>query len=187
MRAEYIDIINMARSLGISEEDQIKYILATAEHETNGTMEPVLEAYWVKNKMTRRYGVKKGTERFENWGRRNFKTTKSKISYYPYYGRGYVQITWRKNYKKFSVLATEFFGEDINLVRYPNKAMDKSIALFILVYGMINGSFTGKKLSDYINSENTNFISARRIINGRDKARHIANIAKNIEIDWGEF
>lgn len=184
MKTKYKDIINMALMIGVQHEDQIKYILATVEHETNGTFEPVIEAYWVKNKLIRRYGVKKGTERFENWGRRNFKTTRSKISYYPYYGRGYVQLTWKRNYAKFSQLATDFFGEDIDLVKYPNLATKKSIASFILVHGMVNGSFTGKKLSDYINYDGSDFVNARRIINGRDKAKHIASIAKNISIDW---
>ncbi len=45
---------------------------------------------------------------------------------------------------------------------------------------MLKGSFTGKKLSDYINKSSDHFVEARRIINGNDKAFEIAKIAMRI-------
>ena len=44
--------------------------------------------------------------------------------------------------------------------------------------GMINGRFTGKKLSDYFNPTAASWINARRIINGLDKANLIAGYAQ---------
>jgi putative chitinase len=41
--------------------------------------------------------------------------------------------------------------------------------------GMMDGSFTGKKLSDYFNPTTASWTSARRIINGLDKAQLIAS------------
>jgi hypothetical protein len=51
--------------------------LGTAFLETNHTMVPVREAYWVS----------------EAW-------RKAHLRYYPWYGRGLVQCTWEKNYQR---------------------------------------------------------------------------------------
>ncbi len=122
----------------------------------------------------------------------NFKTMKeiggSKMPYAPYYGRGYVQLTHKFNYEKFSKL----FGEDI--VSNPDRAMDPRYASDVIVFGMMMGVFTGelkkdgknwsgKKLIDYIvgNGDGTgkaDFVNARRIINSLDRAEHIAGLAK---------
>jgi putative chitinase len=48
-------------------------------------------------------------------------------------------------------------------------------------YGMRHGSFTGKKLSDYISGAQLDYRGARRIINGHDQAALIAAYAANIE------
>lgn len=61
-----------------------------------------------------------------------------------YYGRGLVQITWLSNYR----LASERVGVD--LVRYPHRALEPEIALTLLVDGMLQGWYTGKKLGDFI-------------------------------------
>lgn len=87
-----------------------------------------------------------------------------------YMGRGYVQITGRANYNKAS-LAT---GRD--LVANPDLAMDPEIAAHIIVAGMRDGWFTGKKLADY-----QSFKDMRRIVNGTDKADLIAGYAETFE------
>ena len=130
---------------GLLLTEQQAYIVATVEHETAGTFEPVREAFWLS----------------ENWRKNN-------LRYWPYYGRGYVQITWESNYKKFSKLT------NVDLVEHPDKAMEKDIALFILVYGFKHGTFTGKKITDYITETKHDFVGCRRCINGTDKAKHIA-------------
>ena len=43
---------------------------------------------------------------------------------------------------------------------------------------MLEGTFTGRKLSDYINSNQRDFVNARRIVNGNDKAQEIAQDAE---------
>jgi len=135
---------------GIGLPTQIAYVLATTEWETGRTFQPVREAYW----------------KDEEWRRRNLSR------YYPYYGRGFVQLTWEANYRKYS----QKLG--IDLVADPDKAMDPKIALFILVDGFKTGTFTGKKITDYINDEETNFHNARRCINALDKADEIAALAE---------
>ena len=48
------------------------------------------------------------------------------------------------------------------------------VALFALVHGFKTGTFTGRKITDYINRSETDFVNARRCINGTDKATEIA-------------
>ena len=139
---------------GIFNEDQIDYITATAMWETNHTCLPVKEAYWLS----------------EAWRKRH-------LRYYPYYGRGLVQITWKNNYERFGKLL------DIDLVNSPDMALDIKYAVKILVIGMRDGLFTGFKLSQFIGRDrHTNFIGARSIVNGRDKAHVIASMARDIKL-----
>ncbi|MCK9378318.1 MAG: TIGR02594 family protein, partial [Syntrophobacterales bacterium] len=65
---------------GLDLPTQSAYVLATTEWETGHTFKPVREAYWHD----------------EEWRRRNLSR------YYPYYGRGYVQLTWEDNYRKYA-------------------------------------------------------------------------------------
>ena len=129
------------------------YALATAYHETNATMQPVEEAYWLS----------------EAWRKKN-------LRYYPWHGRGYVQLTWEANYER----ADEALGLAGALRADPDKAMEPAIAAKIMRRGMREGWFTGKSFSTYLPAHGPasieRFRSARRIINGTDKdllvARH---------------
>ncbi len=153
--AEGIRIIKKECVLnGVVDPAHIAYILATAEWETNHTMYPVREAYWLS----------------EAWRKRHLK-------YYPYYGRGFVQLTWKANYKKFGKLL------DIDLVDEPDLALAPQYAAKILVIGMRDGLFTGMSLDNCTSSEGmVDYVKARRIINGEDKAEVIASIANDYNI-----
>ncbi|MEP0924363.1 penicillin-insensitive murein endopeptidase [Leptolyngbya sp. ST-U4] len=137
-------IIAEARRQGITNKSQIAYILATVKHETNNTFQPVREAYYL------------GEPKAENY--------RQTLRYYPFYGRGYVQLTWDYNYREYSNL----LGFD--LVNQPDLLMRSDISLFILIDGMKRGVFTGVSLNDYITDSNVDFFNARRIINGTDAA-----------------
>ncbi len=136
--------------LGKLEQDtfslkQCAYILATIDHETDHTFQPIKE--------------KRGRE-----------LTSDQKRYWPsgYYGRGFVQITWKKNYAKFGIADT------------PEKALEPETAYMIASRGMREGVFTGKKLSDFINGK-ADYFNARTIINGHDKAQEIADRARVYE------
>lgn len=131
---------------------QWAYVFATTFHETAFTFEPVKEAFHLS----------------ESWRERN-------LRYFPFYGRGYVQITWLENYQKFSELMRE------DLVNNPDKVLDPEYAFKIMIYGMKNGTFTGRSVSDYINSEKRDYKNARRVINGTDKMNAIAAYARLFE------
>lgn len=148
----------------------IAYILATALHETAYTMYPISE--YGKGK-TRVYGkVYKNSKGFR-YGIKNSKGHAYDYEKYPhlYYGRGLVQLTWFDNYEAMSKIC------GVDLVNNPEEANNPKYASRILVYGMIKGSFTGRSLSSYIKYglRQEEFINARRIINGTDKAKDISN------------
>lgn len=95
--------------------------------------------------------------------------------YYPFVGMGFVQLTWRENYEK----AGKRLGVDF--VSNPKLLLKPDYAARILVLGMRDGWFTGKKLSDYITLQRSDFKGARRIVNGTDKASLIAGYAKQYD------
>lgn len=141
-------IIKEASKKGLL-RNQLAYVLATAYHETAHTMKPVKE-----------YGGE---------------TYLKKKKYYPYVGRGYVQITWDYNYKK----ASNKLGVDF--IKNPALLLEPKYAVPILIDGMIEGWFTGKKLDDYITLSKSDYVNARRIINGVDKKELIAGYAKTYD------
>jgi hypothetical protein len=132
-------------------DNQIAYILATTEHETNKTFAPVRE--------TASPPHPQGSEKLRR-----------QMWYYPYYGRGYVQLTLEGNYRAFG----RKLGVD--LVSDPDLAMQANIAIFVMVHGMMHGSF-GHALTHYVNANKTDFVNARHSVNGLDQAHLSAQLA----------
>lgn len=128
-------------------KSQCAYILATAEHESN--FQSIREAPMLS----------------DNYRKRHF-------YYYPYYGRGYTQLTHLFNYKLYSRILA------IDLVANPDLALRKDIAMFILFHGSVNGTFTGYRLGHFIGVHKADFYNARKVINGLDKAGKIADRAR---------
>ena len=138
--------------------EQVAYMLSTVKHETAHTFQPIQEkgSWWYFRYLIGKLGI------------RNL------IEANKYKGRGYVQITGRTNYEKFSLILQDDF------ITNPLRVMLPEIAFKIMIYGFVNGSFTGKKLTDYINENECDFYNARRIINGLDKASLIQGYAEKI-------
>lgn len=146
------------------------YVLATAYWESGRTMQPVREAYYLIGKLKTEAAV-------ESW-------RKNHLRYWPWYGRGLVQLTWEYNYFRAETELAEPFTKNPDLALLPENAVP------ILVLGMIEGWFTGLRLSDYITLRKSDFKGARHIINGRDRDDEIADIAKNYDealkvLKWG--
>lgn len=95
--------------------------------------------------------------------------------YYPFVGMGYAQVTWKRNYRKVSI------ETGVDCVANPKHLLDPEIAKVALVVGMIEGWYTGKKLSNYITLQKSDYVNARRIINGVDKKEDIADLAVEFE------
>lgn len=154
---------------------QAAYMLATTWHETDKKMLPIEE--YGKGK-GRPYGTWYKNSKGEEYSFTNFTKTKAYLkSDFPflYYGMGYVQLTWKDNID----LASRKIGVDFT--NNPKLVMERKHAVKILITGMKEGWFTGRKLSDYINQSKTDYVNARRIINGTDKANLIAGYADTFE------
>lgn len=137
-------------------KDQLSYVLATAWHESR------LGLYMTE--------LASGTA-YE--GRSDLGNNKPGDGV-RYKGRGYVQITGRYNYQKF--------GRElkISLEQQPLLALDHTTAAAIMFLGMEKGLFTGVKLKDYFSVGKQDWVNARRIVNGLDKANEIAEVAKKV-------
>lgn len=98
--------------------------------------------------------------------------------YAPYYGRGFVQLTWRENYAKFTTLLKTQRGITADLVAHPELALNPANAAFIIAYGMKHGSFTGVKLDNFFYGNTADWLNARRIVNGMDQAELIGKLSK---------
>ncbi len=133
-----------------SDDRWLAYMLATVHHETDKKFVGIRE-----------YGLGRGRP----YGR--------PVPPYghAYYGRGFVQLTWQANYQKMSAVC------GVDLVANPDLALELGICTRILFHGMINGSFTGRRLADYFSPAREDWVQARRIINALDKAHLIADHA----------
>jgi hypothetical protein len=135
----------------------LAYMLATAHHETDRRMEPIEE--YGKGK-SHPYGKQIRMDR------KPYDTP-----HQLYYGRGFVQLTWYENY--------QMAGNKLNvdLLNHPELALNLGIATKIMFAGMFEGWFTGKKLDDYFNDHKEDWVNARRIINGIDRAQLVSSYA----------
>lgn len=129
----------------------LAYILATVWHEARFISQPE-----IGRGKGRKYGVP------------------HKLTGKVYYGRGFSQITWYDNYLKFQNTL------NLPLTTDPDTALNVPVAVAILFEGMTTGvtakdSFTKYQLHDFFNATKDDAVGARRIINGTDKAKLIAD------------
>jgi putative chitinase len=153
-------ILEAWEKYGDDDPRKLAYILATAKHETANTMQPVRETLAKTDAKAKEILTKAWKAGKLPWVKKDYWSS-------GFFGRGFVQLTHAANYEK----AGKALG--IDLVANPSRAMDPTISAAILVRGMMEGWFTGKKLADYPHD----FIESRRIVNGTDKAQLIAGYA----------
>jgi putative chitinase len=158
-------------ALAKKDDRWLAYALATAFHETAFTMQPIRERggrdYFIRmydpnSALAQRAALARSMGALPGDGPL-------------FYGRGFVQLTWRRNYAKMGAA----FG--VNLTSdavAADQALQPALAAQIMFKGMMEGAFTGKKLADYFNPHTEDWKNARRIINGLDCAEAIALYAK---------
>ena len=136
---------------------QAAYILATAYHESDRfrTMEEYASGAAYEGRATLGNTQPGDGKRFK--------------------GRGFVQITGRRNYTDWA----KRLGVD--LVGNPALAARIDHATTILIDGMMLGAFTGRKLPDYVIGTKKDYVGARRVVNGTDRATMIAGYAQAFE------
>lgn len=138
---------------GDDDPRHLAYILATAKHETMNF-----------EHMREIWGPTPAQKGYE--GRKDLGNT-VKGDGKRFMGRGFVQITGRRNYADWS----KRIGLD--LLSKPSLTEEFGNAARIIVEGMLKGTFTGKKLADYPHD----FVESRRIVNGMDRAVMISGYA----------
>jgi hypothetical protein len=99
-----------------------------------------------------------------------------------FHGRGFVQLTGRSNYSKFTPIVKQFYPECPDLTASPASVKKDEYASVIMFYGMFCGSFTGIALKNFLGDPEKgqieDFYNARKIINSLDKAEEIQSYAK---------
>jgi putative chitinase len=156
--------------LGLLEEDPdiidirwAAYMLATIKHECADRWQPIEEFGKGKG---RPYGAPVTVADADGT---QFTNT--------YYGRGFVQLTWKFNYDRLG----RALGVGNALILHPEHALEPTTAYKIMSYGMRQGFFTTKRLSDYIHDDSCDYLQSRRIINGLDQAERIQEYAQKLE------
>lgn len=145
---------------------QRAYLLATAHHETAGTMLPVKETVMPHHRDRNPSDAEVIRRLDRAFAKGLLPQVREPYWREGWFGRGYVQLTHRRNYE----LARAKLGVDF--VSDPSLAMVPEHAARILVRGCIEGWFTGRKLGDY-----TSYREMRRVVNGLDRAKDIAATA----------
>ncbi|MEM8754004.1 MAG: hypothetical protein AAGF90_13580 [Pseudomonadota bacterium] len=144
----------------------LAYALATAHHEVNKTYAPIREFGGVAY-FRRMYDIEGSRPHI---ARRLGNLEPGDGA--RYCGRGFIQVTGRVNYARWAART------GLDLVREPDLAMRWDVSARILFEGMIDGIFTGKKLADYFDGLKEDWVGARRIVNGVDRARLIADYGR---------
>lgn len=162
---KYVDEKNLTEKY--SEEflrDCLVYILCTAKHETANYKTLKEKTDGKKYNPPNSVATMLGNEEWEG----------------PIYiGRGFVQVTGENNYQNWS---RKMFGHPNFLRKYRTIILENPvIAADITVRGMMEGSFTGKWLPDFMHDGRLNMHSARKVVNGSDRAHTIENYAPHYE------
>lgn len=99
-------IYEQMRKCGETDRATQVAMLGIVAIETASTFEPVREAFWLD----------------EAWRAAN-------LRYYPFYGRGFIQLTWESNYRAYTDKLRALWGADApSLIDTPDIALDPDVA-----------------------------------------------------------
>lgn len=151
---------------GDDDDRKLANVLAQVFHETGGRMVPVRETFATSDAQAiRRLAAA--------W--RAGQLPQVRVPYWTdgWFGRGPIQVTHKRNYVKMGAAL------GIDLVAKPGLLLDPVIGARSAVVGMMQGLFTGRRLSDYFSPSKSDPAGARHIVNGTDKASLIAGYHAN--------
>jgi hypothetical protein len=167
--AESLGLIRLVKALvadaDVTDLRWAAYMLATVKHECANTWQPIEEK-----------GKGAGMDHGQPVA---VKLEDGRSVQRVYYGRGYVQLTWKKGYANMDK-ALGLTGKD-SLLLYPENALDPDVAYDVMSVGMREGLITGVGLSRYINGAKKSYFYARQIILSLDQAERIQKYAEAIE------
>lgn len=143
---------------GINDKSQLCYLLATAYHESN-----------------------MGRSMVESWNPARVPEQNNYEGGRPYRGRGYVHLTHRSNYARYTNVLNQERGITVDLVRNPDRAAEPRLAAVIIAHGMKYGAFReNHSLGRYGTDCSYNYIAARAIVNAlTDRERQVAIAVAN--------
>jgi putative chitinase len=172
-------ILNEWEAEGLTDPRWLAYMLATAYHETGKKFQAISENLnYSANGLVATFPRYFTLQVAANYARQPEKIANRAYANrmgngdeasgdgWKFRGRGLCQITGRDNYRLFGI------------ENDPDKALQLPVAVKIMTNGMTKGSFTTKKLSDYFHGDTADWVNARRIINGVDRANDIAGYGK---------
>jgi Chitinase class I len=167
-------ILEAMDQVGDGDKDTLAYALATAYYETGSRMVPVREGFATTDAGARRAVNNLAKKRGPNSAVARYAQPAGPYGHV-YYGRGHVQLTWLENYKNSSADA------GVDLVKNPDAMLDPVISAKVLIKGLIDGRWSGKRkglsyyegTDDFLDKQEA--IAARATVNGSDKASLIAS------------
>jgi hypothetical protein len=171
-------ILEAMGQVGDGDKDTLAYALATAYHETGSRMVPVREGFATTDAGARKAVNSLARKRGPNSAVARYAKPAGPYGHV-YYGRGHVQLTWLENYKNSSADA------GVDLVKEPDAMLDPVISAKVLIKGLIDGRWSGKRkglahyegADDYLDQKEA--AEARATVNGSDKATLIASYHKH--------
>lgn len=187
-------ILDGCAALQVSDQRDIAYILATPMIETGGTYVPKSENLnYSVEALTSKFGKRISAQDAQRFGRKAGQVADQQAIANAIYGgawgakmlgntepgdgwnfrgRGLCQCTGRANYRKFETLLGIPFTSNPSLMGVLEDAAK------VMIIGMRDGIFTGRKLRDYFTAKSSDWTGARQTVNGLDRAGDIADYAK---------
>jgi putative chitinase len=187
-------ILDGCAALQVSDQRDIAYILATPMIETGGTYVPKSENLnYSVEALTSKFGKRISAQDAQRFGRKTGQVADQQAIANAIYGgawgakmlgntepgdgwnfrgRGLAQVTGRGNYKRFETLLGIPFTANPSLMGVLDDAAK------VMIIGMRDGIFTGRKLRDYFTAKSSDWNGARQTVNGLDRAGDIAAFAK---------
>lgn len=139
------------------------YVMATAYHETSRF----------------KYNEEIGQGRGHKYGEEIWRYSNAKVAFF---GRGWPQHTWLGNYARLSVRATLALGREIDFVNNPDLINGSDeLQAWAMWECMISGLWTGRNFADCKENGVLDYVKARTIVNGTDRAELIAGYAEEFE------
>lgn len=154
VRENWPRLVEQMAHCGINDRATQVAMIGTVAIETASTFRPVREAYYLGE-----------PEPAESWRRAN-------LRYYPYYGRGYIQLTWRENYAAYGPKIAQLWGAggwepDFDLVGNPDRALEPDISAAVSALYFRDHGGTGSKLIPKA-ANRGDWREVRRLVQGAD-------------------
>lgn len=157
-------ILDECQKQGVTNLDMIAYMIGTGWGECR--LRPVREGFKKTDKEARAFIRRQ----YRKSGGKRYKYVKI-VNDHMYYGRGLVQLTHDFNYELWGILHN------------PDKALEPAFAAKVLVVGMLEGSYNGRRkgLAYYLDRPEPDWENARRTVNIRDRWQDFERYAQVVK------